>query len=36
MSKMSLHEPFEYLKYKLGPKEGPGVKLPNTKSWESP
>jgi hypothetical protein len=28
MSKMSLHDPFEYLKHKLWPKERPGVKLP--------
>jgi hypothetical protein len=40
MSKMGLHDPFEYLKHKLWPKEGPGVKLPiwlpTTKSQESP
>jgi hypothetical protein len=28
MSKMGLHDPFEYLKPKLWPKEGLGVKLP--------
>jgi hypothetical protein len=28
MSKMGSHNPFGYLKHKLGPKEGPGVKLP--------
>jgi hypothetical protein len=27
MSKMGSHVPFEYSKYKLWPKEGPGVKL---------
>jgi len=40
MPKMGLHDPFEYLKPKLWPKEGPEVKLtiqlPTTKSWESP
>jgi hypothetical protein len=40
MSKMGLHDPFGYLKHKLWPKEGPGVKLPiwlpTTKSQESP
>jgi hypothetical protein len=40
MSKMGLHYPFGYLKHKLWPKEGLGVKLsfwfPTTKSWESP
>ncbi len=25
---MSSHDPFEYLKHKLWPKEGPGIKLP--------
>jgi hypothetical protein len=37
---MSSHIPFEYLKHKLWPKEGPGVKLSiwfsTIKSWESP
>jgi hypothetical protein len=37
---MGSHDPFEYLKLKLWPKEGPGVKLPiwflTTKSQESP
>jgi hypothetical protein len=28
MSKMGSHDPFGYLKHKLWPKEGPGVKLP--------
>jgi hypothetical protein len=28
MSKMGLHVPFEYLKYKLWPKEGSKVKVP--------
>ncbi len=28
MSKMGLHVPFEYLKHKLWPKEGLGVKVP--------
>jgi hypothetical protein len=28
MSKMDLYDPFEYLKHKLLPKEGSGVKLP--------
>jgi hypothetical protein len=40
MSKMWSHDPFGYLKHKLWPKEGPGVKLPiwflATKSWKSP
>jgi hypothetical protein len=27
MSKMGLHDPFEYLKHKLWPKEGLGVKV---------
>jgi hypothetical protein len=27
MSKMGLHNPFGHLKHKLGPKEGPGIKL---------
>jgi hypothetical protein len=40
MSKMGLHDPFGYLKHKLWPKEGSGIKLPiwlsATKSWESP
>jgi len=40
MSKMSLHEPFGYLKHKLWPKEGSVVKLsiwfPTIKSQESP
>jgi len=40
MSKMASHDPFEYLKHKLWPKEGPKVKapiwLPTIKSWESP
>jgi hypothetical protein len=40
MSKMALHDPFGYLKHKLWPKEGSGVKLavwlPTTKSQESP
>jgi hypothetical protein len=39
MSKMGLHDPFEHLKHKLWPKEGPGVKLviwlSTTKSQES-
>jgi hypothetical protein len=39
MFKMGLHDPFEYLKHKLWPKKGPGVKLPislpTTKSRES-
>jgi hypothetical protein len=26
MSKMGLHDPFEYLKHKLWPKEKPGMK----------
>jgi hypothetical protein len=38
MSKMGSHDPFGYLKHKLWPKEGPGVKLPiwlpTTKSQE--
>jgi len=37
---MGSHDPFGYLKYKLWPKEGPGVKLPiwllTSKSQESP
>jgi hypothetical protein len=40
MFKMGLHDPFEYLKHKLWPKERPKVKLPirlpTTKSQESP
>jgi len=40
MSKVGSHDPFEYLKHNLWPKEGPGVKmpiwLPTTKSQESP
>jgi hypothetical protein len=28
MSKMGLHDPFEYLKHKLWLKEGPKIKLP--------
>jgi hypothetical protein len=36
---MGLHHPFEHLKHKLWPKEGPGVKLairlPTTKSKKS-
>jgi hypothetical protein len=40
MSKMSLHDPFGYLKHKLWPKEKPEVKLPiwflTTESQESP
>jgi hypothetical protein len=36
---MGLHDPFEYLKHKLWPKEGPGIKLaiwvPTTKSRQS-
>jgi len=40
MSKMGLHDQFEYLKPKLWPKEGSGVKLPiwlpTIKSQESP
>ncbi len=40
MSKMSLHDPFAFLKHKLWPKEGAGVKvpiwLPTTKSQKSP
>jgi hypothetical protein len=40
MSKMGLHDPFEVLKHKLWPKEGPGIKvaiwLPTIKSQESP
>jgi hypothetical protein len=40
MSKMSLHAPFGYLKHKLWPKKGSGVKLavwlPTIKSHESP
>jgi hypothetical protein len=40
MSKMDSHDPFDYLKYKLWPKEGSGVKVPiwfpPTKSQESP
>jgi hypothetical protein len=43
MSKMGLHDPFQHLKHKLWPKEGPGVKLgvklpiwlPTTKSREA-
>ncbi len=27
MSKMGLHDPFEYFKHKLWPKERPGVKM---------
>jgi len=27
MSKMGLHDPFAYLKHKLSPKEGLGIKL---------
>jgi hypothetical protein len=37
---MGSHDPFEYLKHKLWPKEGPWIKLifwfPTTKSLESP
>jgi hypothetical protein len=40
MSKRGLHDPFEYLKYKLWPKKMPGVKMsiwfPTIKSQESP
>jgi hypothetical protein len=40
MSKMGLHDPFEYLKHKLWPKEGSGIKvsiwLLTTKSRELP
>jgi hypothetical protein len=40
MFKMSLHDPFEYLKQKLWSKEGLGIKVPiwflPTKSQESP
>ncbi len=40
MFKMGLHDPFEYLKYKLWPKEMPRVKmsisLPIVKSQKSP
>jgi hypothetical protein len=40
MSKMGLHDPFEYLKHKLWPNEVLGIKLliwlPTTKSQESP
>jgi hypothetical protein len=40
MSKMGSHDPFGYLKHKLWPKEGSGVKvpiwLPTTKSQKSP
>jgi hypothetical protein len=40
MSEMSSHDPFGFLKHKLWPKEGPGVKLavwlPTIKSWKSP
>jgi hypothetical protein len=40
MLKMGLHDPFEYLKHKLWPKEGLGIKLsiwlPTTKSQELP
>jgi len=40
MSKMGLYDPFEYIKHKLWPKEGSGVKLAirllTTKSQESP
>jgi hypothetical protein len=36
MSKMNLHDPFEYLKHKLWPKEESGIKgliwLPHIKS----
>jgi hypothetical protein len=35
MSKMGSHCSFGHLKHKLWPKEGPGVKLPTRKSWES-
>jgi hypothetical protein len=39
MSKLSSHDPFGHLKYKLWPKERPGVKLaiclPTIKSQES-
>ncbi len=28
MSKMRLHDPFEYLKHKLQPKKGSGIKVP--------
>jgi hypothetical protein len=28
LSKMGLHDPFGYLKHKLWPKEGLGIKLP--------
>ncbi len=28
MFKMGFHDPFEYLKHKLWPKEGLGVKMP--------
>jgi hypothetical protein len=40
MSKMGFHDPFGYLKHKLWPKEGSGIKLSiwfsTIKSWESP
>jgi len=40
MSKMDLHDPFEYLKHKLWLKEGLGIKVPiwlsPIKSQESP
>jgi hypothetical protein len=40
MSKMGLLDPFRYLKHKLWPKEGLGVRLPiwlsTIQSWESP
>jgi hypothetical protein len=40
MSNMGSHDPFEYLKHKLWPKEGLGVKVPiwfmTIKSQESP
>jgi hypothetical protein len=40
MSEMGSHDPFGYLKHKLWPKEGSGIKLPiwlpTIKSWESP
>jgi len=35
MSKMASHDPFGHLQHKLWSKEGPGVKLPTTKSRES-
>jgi hypothetical protein len=44
MSEMGWHDPFGHLKHKLWPKEGLEVKsgvnlairLPTTRSWESP